>query len=420
MKIFNENKRVWWILSGILILALGLRAVIFMKYLHSFNLQTDAKNYFLMSHQLVDKGIFGYWFDGNKFGGSPGVSNARVTPGYPLFISIAYFIFHNPYLQITVTRLFQVFIGGFLTPLLGFLFAKRAMKRNDIALVTAFFMAIYPTYIFSTIQLLTEVLSLFTMLLYFYFMLLGFEKKKLYLNVLAGGLFALHILVRPALLPMFIVPFIFAGLEWKKGGRTELVKIFVQTLAGFVLVMSPWWIRNYLVLHQLILTAGGTGNPLLAGTYPYLKYGMEGYMADVPDRIKGISNLQAEFAKERIIRGFSTEPLLYLKWYTLGKIQFMFGTAWLQYMVVKTKEIHGLIHSFIVWVGFTGVIFSSIKFKLSRYLNLYGLIFLVIYLAFDPQPRYTYQHMFFLMFSAAILICFAKDKIKQMALQRGV
>lgn len=411
MKECVSTKKVIVIVFSIIILALLLRGMFFLKYLHSFELEGDAANYRLMSQQLVEKGIFGYWYNGNKFGGSPGVSNARVTPGYPLFLSSIYAVVRDPYLQITITRLIQVIIGGLFTPLFAFLFVRRAIKRNDVAILTTLFVAIYPTYIQSTIHILTEVLSLSTMLLYFYIMTLGFQKRKIYLNILAGGVFAVHILIRPGMLPLFIVPFIFAFLESKKTERKTIIKFFIQTIIGFCAVMLPWWIRNVVVLHQFIITAIGSGNPLLAGTYPFAKSGMPNYMNDVPDRIRGISKLQAEFAKERIIAGFTSEPLLYFRWYTIGKLQYMFERPWLYYMTLQTQIFHTIIHSLIIWIGLLGVVVNSIKSKLYRYINIYALIFLAIYLAFDPQPRYIYQHMFFLMLAAAIFLCYCSEKI---------
>lgn len=398
---FLENKRVAVSLIAILLLALMLRGVFFVKYLHYFNIQWDAKNYQLMSHQLVDKGIFGYWYEGSKYGPKPGESNARVTPGYPLFLSAAYAIFHDPYKQLTIVRLTQVIVGGLFTPLLAFLFLRRLFKRNDVGLLTAFFMAIYPTYVQSSVSILTEVLSLATMLLYFYLTLVGLQERKTYINVLAGVAFGVHILIRPAMLPLFVLPFIFVFFEWKKEERKNIVRMFVQSAAGFVVVMMPWWIRNIVVLKQFILTADASGNPLLEGTYPYMK----DRMADVPESIRGISKLQAEFAKERIIKGFTTEPLLYLKWYTVGKIQYMFQNSWLNMMTPGTQLIHKVVHGALVSLGAVGVIINSITGKINRYINLYLLLFLGLYLIFLPDPRYAYQHMFFLMLAGAYMLC---------------
>ncbi len=412
----KRKKIIYILLISIIMLAFLLRGAFFIKNLHNFNISGDARNYHLMSRQLVDKGIFGYWYEGNPHGGKAGVSNARVTPGYPFFLGGIYYIFHDQYLSITVARLMQVIIGA-LTPLLAFMFVRRLFKRNLAGLIAAFFTAVYPSYILSPIYLLTEVLALATMLAYFYLTLIGLQKKKAYLNILAGAMFAVHILIRPAMLPLFVVPYIYAFIIWDKEHKNQVFKYFFQAAGAFVVLMIPWWVRNYLVLGSFILTANASGNPLLGGTYPYMK----DLMKDVPEKIKGLSNPQADFAKERIIKGFTTEPLLYFKWYTIGKTEYMFDKPWLYYALPQIRLFNLLIlqaasmtiHYFLLIVGVAGVIINSIFSKVSRFVNIYAIIFLGLYLIFIPDNRYAYQHMFFLIMAAAYLACLLYDFLRK-------
>jgi 4-amino-4-deoxy-L-arabinose transferase-like glycosyltransferase len=361
-----------------------------------FTLYGDAQNYHTMSHQLVDKGIFGYGFNG-KPSNHP---NAFITPGYPLFLGAVYAVFHDKYLQITVVRLLQALISGF-TPLLAFLFLLRIFKRRDVALLTAFFMAVYPTYIQSPFLLLTEVWSLASMLLYFYLAVLGFQERKAWLHVLAGGIFAVHILFRPAMLPLFIIPYILLFFTGYKKERRELFRVFAQALSGFTVIMLPWWIRNLVTFHKLILMGTGSGNPLLAGTYPY----MADLFKDCSREVMGSAELQAQYGKERLLRGFLTQPLLYFQWYTVGKIRFMFAEPWLYKMDWGYQPFHRFFHTLFVWGGLLGVVINSIHDKVSRFVNLYGFFFLGLYLIFIPVNRYAYQLMFFLMTALALLAC---------------
>ncbi|MCX8131248.1 MAG: glycosyltransferase family 39 protein [Clostridia bacterium] len=403
-----KGKSVFLILLAIIILGLAFRAVVFYKFLPNFKLAGDAKHYWLMSHQLVDNGIYGYWNEGMDVGPQKGEPNAFVTPVYPLFLSGIYAVFHDPYLQITIARMIQVGVSGLITPLLAFLLVRRLFRRNDIALLTSLLTAIYPTYAMSSVDILTEVFSLATMLLYFYLTTVGLQTRKAAMNVLAGIAFAFHILVRPPLLPLFILPFIYIYFAWGKKERKAVFRVFFQTCGGFVLLMLPWWIRNIVSLHTFIITSTSVGNPLLAGTYPY----MENLMWDVTEQIRGNSERQAKLARERIINGFLTQPLLYIKWYTLGKIQIMFGTPWQYYKLPGTQIIHNIIHNTIVFVGAAGLIANSVINRVNRFINIYGLLFLGLYLIFIPLSRYAYQHMFFLMLSAAYLVCQVSDVVK--------
>lgn len=398
----QNNKTKVIILTLIAILASGLllRSIFFMSGVKNFTLLGDAKNYYLMSHQLVDKGIYGYWYEGIKYGGSSGISNARVSPGYPLFLSSVYFIFHDKFLQITIIRLLQVIIGGLISPLLAFLFVKRITKDSWAALLTTFLVAVYPTYVKSVTLLLTEVVALATMLLYFYFMTIALEKRKIWLAIIAGLAFAMQIHIRPVMLPLFPIPFVFAWFAWDKNQRKTIIQLFIATLSGFVILMLPWWIRNYLVLGKVIITATGSGNPLLAGTYPYMK----DFMRDVPENIKGVSNLQAAFAKERIIKGFTTEPILYFKWYTFGKLEYLFSRPWFLGKGSIIDILHLLMHRSIVLLGVIGIAYNSVKNRLFRYVNIYFIVFTGLYLIFIPENRYAYQVAFFLMLSTSCLM----------------
>ncbi|HEY5584063.1 MAG TPA: glycosyltransferase family 39 protein [Ruminiclostridium sp.] len=391
----NKNLSVLLLLLFVFATGLILRLDVFSNYLHNFKLVGDAQNYYLMSHQIVDKGIYGY-----GLGRMSQVSNAYVTPMYPLFLSTIYGILGDKFLQITVVRLLQIIVSGVLTPLVSYLLINQLFKRKYIAILTAFFTAVYPTYVLSCIQILTEVLALFTMLLYLYLLVLGLEKRSKLIIILAGVAFAIQILVRPAMLPLIIIPYCFMFFTWYKDDRKSLLYMFILHCVGFVIIMMPWWIRNYVVLHQIILTATSSGNPLLAGTYPDLK----DLFGDTNNEIMKNSDTQAEYGKMRIIKGFTNEPLVYLKWYTIGKIQVIFGTPWLYKMnkIYMERSIIGQI--FFVGVGSIGVIVNSIFSKIHRYINLYALLFLCIYLVFIPVTRYAYQHMFFLMLAAAYVI----------------
>ncbi|RCX12361.1 dolichyl-phosphate-mannose-protein mannosyltransferase [Anaerobacterium chartisolvens] len=390
----------------IIALALVLRFSFVLYKLHDFKIGGDARNYLLMSRQLVDDGIYGYWYDGLPYGGSPGISNARVTPTYPLFLSSVYAIFNDPYRQITAVRIIQALTGGIISPLLAFLLMRKLSGRDDGAVIAAFFVAIYPSYIYSTTQILTEVISLATMLLYFYFTALGFKEKKTYAHLLAGGAFAVQILVRPAMLPLFVIPFIYGWFTWFKRDRRAVVKIFVLSVIGFTVVMLPWWVRNYVTLNRVVLTAEAAGNPLLSGTYPY----MRDVAKDAPDSIKGNSDLQTEFAKKRIIEGFTTQPLLYFKWYTVGKIQFMFKLPWLP--GISTLRMHDVfIHYFILALGVIGGAAAFVRSVTGRVVVIYAVLFLGLYLMFVPENRYAYQLIFFLIMGASYLLCLMRDVI---------
>jgi len=408
------SKKTLLFLILIMMLALGLRIRVFSKQMHNMNLSYDPRNYWIMSHQIVDDGIYGYAYDNPS-----GEPNARVMPGYPLFLAAVYKILGDKYLQITAVRLLQVIIST-LSVLLGFLFVRKAFKNDLAALLTAFFMAIYPTYVLSTVMLLTETLALFTMLLYFYLALFAFESGNKVLNFITGIAFGIHLMIRPALLPLFIFPFIFILIsraidrsklksQSEVKAQPKLSVMFLFQLMGLVLVMLPWWIRNIVTLGSFILTAEGSGNPFLAGTYPYF----QNYMQDVPDEIRGSNDLQMSYGIKRLIDGLKTDFWLYFKWYTVGKTAYIFHEPYLCRLLANSETPSKIIHFSILIPGVLGSIIHAAKSIKSFWFYLYGLAILGLQLMFVPDPRFAYLILFFIIVGAANLICYIKDLIEK-------
>ncbi len=422
MKQKNTNRTIIIILLAIFLLALGLRGLYFLKEKDNMSLTSDPRNYWLMSHQIVDNGIYGYWYDGNPYGGNPGISNARVMPGYPLFLAAVYKVVGDKFLQITAVRLLQI-IAGSLSVLVAFAFVKKAFKKEGMALLAAFFVAVYPSYILSCMQILTEILALFTMLIYFYLAALAFESRKTVHNLLAGVAFGLHILIRPTLLPLFILPFMFIILnnlfnrKKSQGGfpLKLLFKLFLMQLIGFVAVMAPWWIRNFVVLGTFIITAKASGNPLLAGTYPYF----QDYLKDVTDSIRGNNEKQQALGIQRIINGLKTDPWLYIKWFTFGKTELLFWKPFLHHVVSPAyKDMYFFSHFFVLYSGILGMIWHAIKSSRALWFYVYGLAILCLQLLFVPDSRFAYLIMFFIMVGAAHLLCSLAELFSTKILKR--
>jgi 4-amino-4-deoxy-L-arabinose transferase-like glycosyltransferase len=403
MKGIQTSKSIWLILGIIVIVAGLLRGAFFIQQMRIFQLSGDALNYHIMAHQLVEDHLYGY-----ALARKSGESNSYITPGYPVFLAGVYSVIQDPYLQITAVRLIQIAIGT-LTPVFAFLFLRRIFRRNDIGIVTALLIAIYPPFVQAPVQLLTEVLAMATMLLYLWLMTAALETRKWSHSVLAGLIFAVQILIRPVMLPLAIVPFIYALATCYRGNIAGLFKVGVQTAIGVLILMLPWWIRNYIVLDKLILTATGSANPLLAGTYPNMEHMFEDFK-----QAGYKSTEQSWYAKKRIIEGFTTQPLVFLKWYTIGKTKVMFQTPWLYQELYKTPPFYGFnlaFHPIVMWTGFVGMLVGLFTNRVMRFLTVYAALFLSLYLIFIPTTRYAYQVIFFVMTGAAFLVCWLAEKL---------
>lgn len=368
-------------ISLIILVALLFRLKFVFGMEHS-SLVTDAYNYDIMTRQFLDKGFLGYMSD------KPG---AYITPGYPFFLSLIYLIFGyktgSPIMQV---RVVQSLFGAF-TCLIVYFIGKKA-KNKTVGFIAAAAYAIYPTFAWSPSLILTETIYNFFFLLYIYFQVKILETKSRLSSFVCGLIFAIAVMIRPLIFPLLIIPFAYHYVVTKD---KRVVRIFIYTAIGVLLVMLPWWIRNMAVLEKFILLATQTGNPFIAGMFPYFdKIDITHY---------NVKNQIAEGLR-MLFEGLRTQPLLYIKWFTIGKLNFIFGYSWFYPEKGFTfLSSIWLLHFVIIVLGWLGVLFSMIKGRL-RVIALFAIILTLFQLLFVPEARYAYSIMPLLMILMAYTV----------------
>lgn len=356
------------ILIMLFIMALIFRLIYVFKMEHA-PLVTDAYNYDVMTRQFLDKGFLGYLSD---------KPNAIVTPGYPLFLALIYRIFgySSEIGPIMHVRVVQAILGA-LSCIIVYFIGKH-IKNKRTGLIAAVLYTIYPTYLWATTLVLTETLFNFFLLLYVYFQLRVFETWKMSDALLCGFTFVLAVMVRPLIFPLLIVPFAYMYIIKKD---KKVIEVFKYTAAAVLVVMIPWWLRNIITMKKFILLATQTGNPLIAGTFPYY--------TDIDLSKYEVEN-QVKAGLKYIIEGFIKQPVLYLKWYTIGKWKHMFMNIWFypadEFTFARSFT---FIHFFIVSIGWVGVLFSLIKDKI-RIISILIVLLTGLQLLFVPEERYAY------------------------------
>lgn len=394
------NKIKSWICDRknvVVVVALTLMMIISfllrLKYVQNiqYNLMTDALNYHNMTIQLLNKGIFGYMSD---------TPNAYVTPGYPLFLALIYSI-SGIDRGIYTTQMVQHVLGC-LSAIVMYIILYRLFGKRLIGLFGAFCMAFYPIFIMGSMVLLTECLYTFFFLLYFLIQLESInvtndkiKKKNIIYAIISGVLFAICILIRPAMFPILIVPYLYKYLVTRK---MNTVKEFGFFVGAIIILMFPWWIRNIVVLKDFVLLATQSGNPMLAGTFPYY-IGMDNYVMT--------HSSESSEAIYRIIHGFITQPKLYLKWFTIGKINYIFYNLW-YYLpgpvsVPYLTDLLKVMHYGLVSVGFLGTGFG-IFYRKTRFISIFTILSVGMLLMFIPTERYSYTIMpLFIIFTAFVI-----------------
>jgi 4-amino-4-deoxy-L-arabinose transferase-like glycosyltransferase len=376
-----KPKWVWAVLAVILMLAAYLRLDFLMSVSHF--IPHDTFHYDEMVRQWLGTGVYAY---------KDTVSNAQVTPGYPLIMAAVYqmvdYTAHDPYPYL---RYLNLVIS--MANLVLLFFLARRWAGDAAALLAAFFAAIYPSFIWTNGAVLTEVPAAFMLTAYLYVQLLAFESRKLTHALYAGAILGLTALIRPEFMPLCIPMYFVYSIQTRD--RT-FWKPMLAALAGLCIIMSPWWVRNIVVMDRLILTGTQT-NPFYAGTFPYKNW--EDGLVD------NTGKTQKQIAIERIKAGFSEHTWLFVKWYTIGKLEYTYGKLFYgaghqpMYRVLPQQN---LFHAGIVLSALLGMILSIRRWRDPLFLL--GVVIVVmscVRLLFIPEYRYNFTVMpLIILFSA--------------------
>ncbi|GEO26920.1 hypothetical protein AAC03nite_27050 [Alicyclobacillus acidoterrestris] len=400
-----KHRRAW--LTDVILVAVAL---VFQLYFISrawkihVNLFGDAVYYDHSATLLLLKHVYSYWSYGPA---------AQVTPGYPFFLAFAYALTHltsfHHQIEMHVVQSFQhLLIVGQVYLLYRIM---RYILPNWASVVGAVLWMIYPPVNWAADQLLTETLYVTTLLAFTWTFLIALRKMTFWYYVLAGATLGITTLVRPTVLPLVFAPLL---LLFSREYRVKIVQ-FLRNWAGylgtFILCMLPWWIRNVVTMHQFILTDTDMGNPLLFGSDP--NFEQDTHLAD------GLSPTQQEqLAIHRIIQGFTHEPFIYLKWYTVDKLGLLFGTPWFSahpgvHADMLTKVTYYFAQAHLVWViaGVIGLILGIWKPYL-RWLSALVLFLIVVQLPFIPINRYVYPVMPYLFVGVMYFVIWLTNLIK--------
>jgi 4-amino-4-deoxy-L-arabinose transferase-like glycosyltransferase len=172
-------------------------------------------------------------------------------PGYPLLIAAMYKIggYSNQ-----VPRLACILLAfGAALMLLGL--TRKITGDRTIALIAALLFLLYPGTLVAETRAGNDIPCVFTMLLFIAALYRAVDKGSLWLYGVAGLLLGVAALVRSEVLlfPLFVLAyFLLTSKGW--GARGKAVLRIVALGACTLVAMSPWIIRNYLLVHQFMAT----------------------------------------------------------------------------------------------------------------------------------------------------------------------
>lgn len=220
---------------------------------------TDQSGYQRLGASLATTGQFTRYADTDVF-----VPEVIRTPGYPAFVAVIYLLFgvgNDLAVAIAQALVFAAICW------MVFAIARKAAGDRS-AIVAGVMTALYSPLPYFGSLILTELWTAFMATAAVLVCLRATQRGRLADYAFAGALFSATTLVRPA---FFLMPFFFAiavPLLVKQQRKATALKGWAALVFTAALVMSPWFLYNYVNLGQITLSpAGGIGRGLWEGSW---------------------------------------------------------------------------------------------------------------------------------------------------------
>lgn len=243
-------------LAAIALLGLVVRAYVVVNPVA--NPADDSHAYYALSKALCEEG---------SFGSSEFRDSSDWSPGAPFLYAGAYCLTGGAHEG--TARLLEALLGV-ATILVVFALGWRlgGSRGRAVGLFAAFLVAVYPPFIHTTGELMSEPPAMLTLPAAILAFLWAAEREGTWPWLVPGALFGLTAMFRPEYLLVAAAFVILAAIrvwrerEWRLGLGAAAV-----LLVAIVLPILPWTIRNFVVLDRLVPISTGGGKALYVGTF---------------------------------------------------------------------------------------------------------------------------------------------------------
>ena len=255
----NLKDKIWPNLLIIYFLAVIIRLAL--VYIFSWNRGPHFE--FAQIAENIIKG-YGYWWDWYKM--IPLQPTALLPPIYTYFLLIFMKLFDSPFRTIYITQSFLNALG--IIP--GFYLGKLLGNRKT-GITCACLFAFLPEFAIEPAKLISEPLFIPTVILAMFLFLKykplinkeSANKKFFWLGVIIG----ISALIKTT--GSLVVLSFFISLVIAKYNKKAFYKAAVLMSVGFFLAVSPWLIRNYIVMNKPLMMASNFGYNLWRGSHPW-------------------------------------------------------------------------------------------------------------------------------------------------------
>lgn len=294
-----------------------------------------------------------------------------------------------------------------------FLLARKIFNSKT-ALITMTLSLFYLPNIYVSTVILTEVPAYTAFLLMIYFLICGTKTKNRYMIFTAGTMWALSVMFRATMAVMALAVLLY--WRFKEINIKSAVKFVMFMIIPFIIIVSPWVIRNFAAFDEFIPLTVSSGNPKMQGTIiDYSPEERESVLEviNTNDIDFGDTEMSADAAEHEIanrifkynIRYNTAE---YIKWYTLGKTIRNFSLPYMWYPIFfRTYLPITVYHRALLVLFAAGVVLLAIRKKFNAETKLLlaaVLIFNCIHLPYYCFSRYMYIVMSFIIMTAAYLL----------------
>lgn len=251
-KLCTRRSRTLYTLVGVFLLALIIRTVFVFQKLGE-DLRYDDYEYFdeVARNILAGKGHIAYDVMGAD-------RQSLMAPLYPAFLAGIFLLFGHNWLAVQLSQS----VSGAITCVLVYLVGKR-LANPRVGCIASLISAMYPFLVVLTRELLSETLFVFVLTAWMWFVVCRDSESLITPGnqAVSGVLQGIFTLVRAVtlLLPGWVL--VWQVLQARQVGGKALRASLVMVVF-FVLTLTPWTIRNYLV-HNAFVPVATEGGEML-------------------------------------------------------------------------------------------------------------------------------------------------------------
>lgn len=185
-------------------------------------------------------------------------------PGYPVLLAVVFKFAGYGIQQARVVCVLLAFVAALMLVRL----TRKITGDSRIALAAALLFLLYPGILVAEARAGIEVPSILTVLVFMLALYRAVEQGGQWRYLAAGLLLGVAVMVRSEVMLFPLVLLVYLPLSGKGWAEKRKIVAGVAMLAlGALVVMSPWIIRNYLLVHQFVPSATVAGVAAQEGLY---------------------------------------------------------------------------------------------------------------------------------------------------------